>query len=104
MEKVTKTSQIKTLLLEGKTRNEVSEILGIGYGFVQNVFAKLFGVATTNVKKYSYRFKWNTEIDGINRKGALCKYENLEKGNILVTFRKDGATTETKIIALQKVA
>ncbi len=104
MEKVTKTSQIKTLLLEGKTRKEVSETLEIGYGFVQNVFAKLFGVATTNVKKYAYRFKWNTEVEGINRKGALCKMEKLEKGQILVTFRKDNATLQTKIIALQKVA
>ncbi len=104
MEKVTKTSQIKALLIEGKTRKEVSEILGIGYGFVQNIFAKTLGVAKTNIKKYSYRFKWNTEVDGINRKGALCKMEKLEKGNILVTFRKDNATLETKIIALQKVA
>ncbi len=104
MEKVTKTSQIKALLIEGKTRKEVSEILEIGYGFVQNVFAKTLGVAKTNVKKYSYRFKWNTEINGINRKGALCKYKKQEKGKILVTFRKDNATLQTKIIALQKIA
>lgn len=38
----TKTAKIKKLLELGLTRKEVAEIMGIGYGFVQNVYAKYF--------------------------------------------------------------
>lgn len=38
----TKTEKIKLLLELGKTRREVSDIMGVGYGFVQNVYARHF--------------------------------------------------------------
>jgi hypothetical protein len=38
----TKTEKIKLLLQLGKTRREVSDIMGVGYGFVQNVYARTF--------------------------------------------------------------
>lgn len=41
----TKTEKIKRLLALGLTRKEVATLMGVGYGFVQNVYAKEFGVA-----------------------------------------------------------
>ncbi len=38
----TKTEKIQLLLELGKIRREVSDLLGVGYGFVQNVFARHF--------------------------------------------------------------
>jgi hypothetical protein len=38
----TKTNKIKQLLELGFTRKQVAELMGVGYGFVQNVYAKNF--------------------------------------------------------------
>lgn len=40
----TKTEKIRLLLALGHTRTEVAAMLGIGYGFVQNVYARIYGV------------------------------------------------------------
>lgn len=42
---VTKTAKIKMLLQLGMTRKQVAEAMGVGYGFVQNVYASVYGVA-----------------------------------------------------------
>lgn len=44
----TKTEKIKFLLEIGLTRKQVAELMGIGYGFVQNVYAKHFGTQRQN--------------------------------------------------------
>lgn len=41
----TKTNKIKMLLELGMTRKQVAEAIGVGYGFVQNVYASVYGVA-----------------------------------------------------------
>lgn len=41
----TKTAKIKMLLQLGMTRKQVAEAMGVGYGFVQNVYASVYGVA-----------------------------------------------------------
>ena len=41
----TKTERIRLLLATGLSRKEVAELMGVGYGFVQNVYARHFGVA-----------------------------------------------------------
>lgn len=38
----TKTNKIKQLLELGFTRKQVAELMGVGYGFVQNVYAKTY--------------------------------------------------------------
>lgn len=43
-----KTEKIKLLLAAGLSRKEVAQLLGVGYGFVQNVYAKVYGVARRN--------------------------------------------------------
>ena len=40
----TKTAKIKMLLQLGMTRKQVAEAMGVGYGFVQNVYASVYGV------------------------------------------------------------
>ena len=42
----TKTAKIKMLLQLGMTRKQVAEAMGVGYGFVQNVYASVYGVAS----------------------------------------------------------
>ena len=42
---VTKTAKIKMLLQLGMPRKQVAEAMGVGYGFVQNVYASVYGVA-----------------------------------------------------------
>lgn len=44
----TKTAKIKALIDLGLTRSQIAELMGIGYGFVQNVYAKHVGVSRTN--------------------------------------------------------
>lgn len=41
----TKTAKIKMLLQLGMTRKQVAAAMGVGYGFVQNVYASVYGVA-----------------------------------------------------------
>lgn len=41
---ITKTEKIRRLLALGHSRTEVAAMLGIGYGFVQNVYARIYGV------------------------------------------------------------
>ena len=41
----TKTAKIKMLLRLGMPRKQVAEAMGVGYGFVQNVYASVYGVA-----------------------------------------------------------
>ncbi|MBN8573928.1 MAG: amidoligase family protein [Candidatus Kapabacteria bacterium] len=44
----TKTEKIRLLLELGLTRTQVAAALGINYGFVQNVYARIYGVSRTN--------------------------------------------------------
>ncbi len=39
---LTKSDKMRRLFDEGKSRKEVALLLGVGYGFVQNVYAKYF--------------------------------------------------------------
>ena len=41
-QQATKTAKIQMLLALGMSRKEVATLLGIGYGFVQNVYAKAY--------------------------------------------------------------
>ncbi len=54
----TKTNKIKMLLQLGMTRKQVAEVMGIGYGFVQNVYASIYGVANPR-KFFADRFLFN---------------------------------------------
>lgn len=85
----TKTEKIKLLLATGMTRKEVAELLGVGYGFVQNIYAKIYGVSRTNNRsQMPFRFdrSFGVEIEAkgpsidevcraINAAGVLCQRE-----------------------------
>ncbi len=51
----TKTNKIKMLLELGMTRKQVAEAMGIGYGFVQNVYASVYGVSHPALILAAYR-------------------------------------------------
>lgn len=66
----TKTEKIRLLLALGMTRSHVAQTLGIGYGFVQNVYARIYGVSRTNNR---------TNVITINRKfGIELEMYNVE--------------------------
>lgn len=60
----TKTSKIKSLLALGLTRKEVATLMGVGYGFVQNVYAKEYGVANPRTGfAFSFDRSFGIEIE-----------------------------------------
>lgn len=71
----TKTEKIKQLLGLGLTRSEVAQIMGVGYGFVQNVYAKLNGTQRQNASQnIDFRLipfgrKFGVEIESFVKRG-----------------------------------
>ncbi len=59
----TKTRKIKLLLELGLTRTQVAAALGINYGFVQNVYARIYGVSRTNNRGNVYVINRNFGIE-----------------------------------------
>lgn len=82
----TKTSKIKALLELGLTRKQVAETMGVGYGFVQNVFA-----ATYPDRVNSNRF----EIIEFNKKfGVEIEAYNVNKNTLAEKLRGKGVSVE----------
>lgn len=66
----TKTNKIKMLLELGMTRKQVAEALGIGYGFVQNVYASVYGVAHPRnffADRFSFARTFGVEMEIIHQ-------------------------------------
>ncbi|MGB1204417.1 MAG: amidoligase family protein [Chitinophagales bacterium] len=61
---ITKTAKIKRLLALGLTRKEVATLMNVGYGFVQNVYAKEYGTSRTN-NRFGNRY-FGVEIEAFN--------------------------------------
>lgn len=84
---LTKSDKMRRLFDEGKTRKEVALLLGVGYGFVQNVYAKYFSNRPLSVEGgfvFSRSFGIELEIvhrnqrqlrDAIRSRGILCEIE-----------------------------
>jgi hypothetical protein len=68
---ITKTEKIRQLLALGLTRKQVSEMVGCGYGFVQNVFAKYWPeqVVSKSFNFVPFNRKFGVEIEayGVNK-------------------------------------
>lgn len=89
---INKTQKIRKLLELGFTRKEVAELMGVGYGFVQNVFAKYFpdqvgsrAINTTSIFSPSaFTRKFGIEIEAFftsrGQKGKLK--EELERQGV----------------------
>ncbi len=90
----TKTSKMRQLFELGKSRREVADLLGVGYGFVQNVYAKTYPdrigtrrrILATAYRAKSFNRKFGVEIEcfgvsraalkaEINRLGVNCVIE-----------------------------
>jgi len=76
-QQTTKTRKIQQLLMLGMSRQEVAALMGVGYGFVQNVYAKLFperirarrGMATAAAAAgfaFSFTRSFGVEIEMFN--------------------------------------
>lgn len=85
----TKTEKMRLLFELGLTRRQVSEMLGVGYGFAQNVYAKLHGTSRTNrrtiqelVQEATFNFLFNrnfgVEIEayGVTRRALALALRN----------------------------
>ncbi len=84
---LTKSDKMRRLFDEGKTRKEVALLLGVGYGFVQNVYAKYFSnrpLSREGGFVFSRSFGIELEIvhrnqrqlrDAIRSRGILCEIE-----------------------------
>ena len=84
---LTKSDKMRRLFDEGKTRKEVALLLGVGYGFVQNVYAKYFSNRPLSVEGgfvFSRSFGIELEIvhrkqrqlrDAIRSRGIPCEIE-----------------------------
>ncbi len=84
---LTKSDKMRRLFDEGKTRKEVALLLGVGYGFVQNVYAKYFSNRPLSVEGgfvFSRSFGIELEIvhrnqrqlrDAIRSRGIACEIE-----------------------------
>lgn len=73
----TKTNKIKMLLELGMTRKQVAEAMGVGYGFVQNVYASVYGVAHPRrffADRFSFDRTFGVEMEIIhNSETAVCR-------------------------------
>jgi hypothetical protein len=65
-----KTEKIKKLLDLGLTRKEIAQLLNIGYGFVQNVYAKHIGVSRNNQRAGQLLGKYGIEIEAFFHNGT----------------------------------
>lgn len=81
----TKTEKIKKLLEIGLTRVEVARALGVGYGFVQNVYARVYGVNSRSsiydLSKFKFNRKFGVEIKFFGVTSSVVK-ENLNSAGI----------------------
>lgn len=59
----TKTKKIQMLLGIGLTRTEVARLMGIGYGFVQNVYAKMNSTIQPQAFQFEFIFNRNFGVE-----------------------------------------
>ncbi|WP_291726188.1 amidoligase family protein [Bernardetia sp.] len=95
----TKTEKIKQLLELGFTRTQVAELMGVGYGFVQNVYAKYVSNQTstrgnTKFKPIHFNRQFGVEIEAYNVTKAKLKRELIKLG-IRVEIENYNHTTKT---------
>ncbi len=69
-----KSDKMRRLFDEGKTRKEVSLLLGVGYGFVQNVYAKYYNRSLSPVSDFVFNRSFGIELEIVHRnKTKLCE-------------------------------
>lgn len=59
----TKTKKIQMLLQLGLSRTEVARLMGIGYGFVQNVYAKMNSTIQSQIFQFEFIFNRNFGVE-----------------------------------------
>ena len=84
----TKTQKIQMLLELGLTRTEVAAALGINYGFVQNVYARIYGVSRTNNRGNVYVINRNFGIE--------LEMYNVNVGDLANAMRNESVEFESE--------
>ena len=93
----TKTWKIEHLLRLGLTRREVAELVGTNYGFVQNVFARIFPdrVRTRTAREIIEEAEWRlTDFDFNHTFGIEIEAFGLEKQELKEELNRAGIETE----------
>lgn len=76
----TKTEKMLKLFELGYTRTQVAEMLGVGYGFVQNVYARRYGTRRTPIQQIVTSSEWTfTRKFGVEIEAFNVSRENLER-------------------------
>lgn len=94
-----KSAKMRALFKKGYTRKEVAEIIGCGYGFVQNVWARTYpervkprwatGSRWNQVKRHfgrDYRWRWEDSQEGeiLKPKELMAAAHAMAKGQVKV--------------------
>lgn len=90
-QQVTKTEKIKQLLNLGLSRKQVAEAMGVGYGFVQNVYSSMNGSSRHTAMQQVFI------LTAFNRKfGVEIEAFGVEKAKLVRALNAAGISTHTE--------
>lgn len=94
----TKTEKMRLLFELGLTRREVSNLMEVGYGFAQNVYAKYYGTARTNQRTITNFVTERTEFNfSFNRNfGIEIEAFNIDRNELSRKLNEAGINTTTE--------
>ena len=81
----TKTEKIRLLLSIGLTRKQTATALGIGYGFVQNVYKKYYGANTPQAQPATFAFTTFNRNFGVEIEAFIGVGKTLQQLVTLIT-------------------
>ena len=71
---------MRRLFDEGKTRKEVSLLLGVGYGFVQNVYAKYYNRSLSPVSDFVFDRTFGIELEIVHSNKTKLRKAIISRG------------------------
>lgn len=93
----TKTNKIKQLLELGFTRKQVAELMNVGYGFVQNVYAKTYNNSTSNRERQSINNENSFQPITFNRQfGVEIEAYNVDRQTLKAALIRLGIKVEVE--------
>ncbi|MBP3359041.1 MAG: amidoligase family protein, partial [Opitutales bacterium] len=77
---LSKSDKMRRLFDEGKTRKEVSLLLGVGYGFVQNVYAKYYNRSLSPVSDFVFDRTFGIELEIVHSNKTKLRKAIISRG------------------------
>lgn len=77
---LSKSDKMRRLFDEGKTRKEVSLLLGVGYGFVQNVYAKYYNRSLSPVCDFVFDRTFGIELEIVHSNKTKLRKAIISRG------------------------